>query len=161
MPAGWVSRRAGRATLGAPLSDRRRVGLYADDGSGWSWISTSLDSASGRRVGETRHLGRFALFEDSLAPRITVRRPAPRGGSRPYSRWALEARLTEQGSGVDARASRFVVDGRRVPSEWDGEEGILRWRPRRPPAGGTHRYTVIATDRAGNERRASGRFVIP
>jgi hypothetical protein len=104
------------------------------------------DSGSGRRTAasnatwfsaDTRHLGRFA-----------------------YSRWALEARLNDDGSGVGARTTWFEVDGRRVPSEWDSEERILRWRPRRAPAKGAHRFTVIATDRAGNERRAGGRFVM-
>lgn len=137
-----------------------RIGLYADDGSGWSWLGTTLDSTRGRRVGETRHLGRFALFEDTLAPRILVHRPPRRTIPGPYPRWALQVRLTEEGSGVNARATWFEVDGRRVPSEWDAEERILRWRPPRAPAKGGHRFTVVATDRAGNERRVAGRFVM-
>ncbi len=149
-----------RLELPPQAPGRSRVGLYADDGSGWSWLGTTLDSTRGRRIGETRHLGRFALFEDTLAPRIAVRRAAPRGIPGLYSRWALEARLTEAGSGVNARATRFEVDGRRVPSEWDAEERILRWRPSRAPAKGIHRFAVIAVDRAGNERRRAGRLVM-
>jgi hypothetical protein len=109
-------------------------------------------------VGETRHLGRFALFEDTLAPRIAMRRVAPHALPGPYSRWALEARLTDEGSGVDAGASRFEVDGHPVPSEWDGEERMLRWRPPRAPGPGAYRFEVVAVDRAGNARRARGRF---
>jgi hypothetical protein len=160
MPVSLPLRKPLRIQLSSSVSAQPRVGLYADDGSGWSWLTATLDSATQRRMGETRHLGRFALFEDTLAPRITLRRPPRRGLAGPYSRWALEARLTEQGSGVDARACRLVVDGRRVPSEWDSEEGVLRWRPRRRPAAGVHRYTLVAIDRAGNQRRAAGRFTL-
>ena len=84
-------------------------------------------------------------------------RRAPAG---PYPRWALEAQLVEQGSGVDPRATSFVVDGRRVPSEWDAVVATLRWRPLRTPARGRHVVTVVATDRAGNVRKTRGAFVV-
>jgi murein DD-endopeptidase MepM/ murein hydrolase activator NlpD len=146
--------------LEVPTKAGSRAGLYGDDGTGWSWITAAMDSGSGHRIGETRHLGRFAMFADTLAPRIVARRPARRAVAGPYSRWALEARLVDEGSGVGARTSHFEVDGRPVPSEWDAEEGLLRWRPRRAPVRGTHRFVVVATDRAGNERRLSGRFAL-
>jgi hypothetical protein len=135
-------------------------GLFHDDGSGWEWMSATLDSGSGRRSGETRHLGRFALFSDTLAPRITPHAPRRRAAPGAYPRWALEAGVREQGSGVDARASYFEVAGRRVPSEWDPEKSILRWRPQRAPARGSHRYAVTVTDRAGNVRRTQGSFTM-
>ena len=109
---------------------------------------------------DSRRLGTFALYADTLAPRVTTLAPARSATPSPYSRWALEARLAEEGSGVDARASGFEVDGARVPSEWDAEERTLRWRPRVPPAPGTHTFTVVAVDRAGNTARSSGSFVI-
>jgi hypothetical protein len=52
------------------------------------------------------------------------------------------------------------VDGARGPSEWDAEEKTLRWRPRRAPKPGAHRYTVVVADRAGNVTRSSGTFVL-
>lgn len=136
------------------------LGLYGDDGEGWSWIGSTLDSATGRRTGETRHFGRFALFADTIAPRITPLRPPSHDLGGPYSRWALEARVREEGSGVDSRGSWIEIDGRRQPAEWDGEKEVLRWRPPRAPKAGTHRFTVVVRDHAGNERRASGRFVM-
>ena len=68
--------------------------------------------------------------------------------------------MSEDGSGLDPRASYFEVDGVRMPSEWDAENRTLRWRPRVPPAAGTHRFTVTATDHAGNVGRSTGSFVI-
>jgi murein DD-endopeptidase MepM/ murein hydrolase activator NlpD len=160
MPASLPLRKPLRLELKPHALDAAHVGVYSDDGSGWGWLGTALDPALGRRVAETRHLGRFALFADTLAPRIAPRRPPSRRTLGPYPRWALEARLTEEGSGVDGQGSRFEVDGRRVPSEWDAEERLLRWRPRRAPQKGVHPYTVIAVDRAGNERRIAGQFTI-
>jgi hypothetical protein len=158
LPASLRLRRAMRVEWGRDQPPN--VGLYMEDGDGWGWVTSPLDSALRRRVGETRHLGRFALFADTLAPRVTLR-PAPkRPPWAPYSRWALEARVVEAGSGVDRRASWFEVDGRRMPAEWDDEAGVLRWRPARRPVAGTHRYTVVVSDRAGNQRRASGSFTL-
>jgi hypothetical protein len=160
LPTNLRLRKPVRIEWGEKAPSGVRVGLYAADGSGWSWLGTKLDSTLGRRVGETRHLGRFALFEDTLAPRIAMRRVPPRAVAGPYPHWALEARLTDDGSGVDARVSRFEVDGRPVPSEWDSEEGVLRWRPQHAPGQGAYRFEVVAVDRVGNTRRASGRFQI-
>jgi hypothetical protein len=118
------------------------------------------DSVSRRVSGETRKLGVFALLEDTRGPRVTPLRAPRHAAARPYSHWALQAKLEDLGSDVDPRASHFVVDGRRVPSEWDGSVGLLRWRPLRKPAAGRHRYQVVAVDRTGNVTRQSATFVI-
>lgn len=160
LPGTLRLRRPMRLEWGRGKPPEPNVGLYMDDGEGWGWVTSPLDSALRRRVGETRHLGRFALFADTLAPRVTLR-PAPkRMPWAPYSRWAIEARVVETGSGVDRRASWFEVDGKRMPAEWDEEAGVLRWRPLRRPGAGTHRVAAVVRDRAGNERRASGSFVL-
>jgi hypothetical protein len=135
-----------------------RVAIYHDDGSGWSWLRTERDG--GRLWAETRRLGSFAVFADSVPPRITPLAAPRRAPRRVYPRWALEARVADGGSGIDARASYFEVEGRRVPSEWDPEAGVLRWRPRVAPSKGTHAYRVVATDRAGNLTRRRGSFVL-
>ena len=137
-----------------------RLGLYRDTGDGWEFVRTRFDSAASRVAGETRRLGRFGLFRDVAAPRFDRPKPPRAAPAGAYSTWALEARITEQGSGVDAKASRFEVDGRAVPSEWDAEDHALRWRPRVAPASGRHRFRAIAVDRAGNTRRMDGTFVI-
>ncbi len=134
------------------------AGLYRDGDEGWEWLGGRAEG--GAFVATTRRLGRFALLLDREAPRI-VRVGAPRTRTKgAYSTWALGASLAEDGSGVDAGRTAFQVDGVRVPSEWDGVRGELRWRPLAPPAKGTHRWTLVACDRAGNERRSSGTFVL-
>jgi hypothetical protein len=136
------------------------VGLFVDDGSGWEFIGRDFDAASRRVSGETRKLGRFALFTDTRGPLVTLLKVPHHAALKPYSHWAIEAKLDDPGSGVDARASHFVVGGRSVPSEWDDAVGILRWRPLQRPARGRHRYEVVAVDRTGNVTRRSGTFVI-
>lgn len=156
----------------------RRLGLYVRSSGDWSLLEMEPDHTTREQarawltrseaewsrpawIAHPTQLGEFSFFEDRIAPRIAVLRPPRhRGESVPYSRWALEARLTEEGSGVDARASGFVVDGKKRPTEWDAMDRKLRWKPRVAPAAGTHRYTVVAVDKAGNQRRASGSFVI-
>jgi hypothetical protein len=137
-----------------------RLGLYRDSGGGWEWIGAAYDSATRRVSAETRRFGRFALFRDAEAPRIELRAPprAPPAGA--YPAWALEARIVEQGSGVAARESYFLVDGHRVPSEWDAVLETLRWLPLRPPASGRHECEIVVADRAGNLRRRHGSFVL-
>ncbi len=142
-----------------------RAGLYRDSGDGWEWIAQAPEGEAFSVAGRSRRLGRFALFADTLGPRIAppgAPRLAAPGAAKPapYSRWALEARLTEDGSGVNASATYFQVDGARVPSEWDAEKSTLRWRPHRAPAPGAHRFTVVAHDRAGNVALRSGTFVL-
>jgi hypothetical protein len=136
-----------------------RVGICQRDGGGWSWSGSRRDSAGAWSV-DVSSLGSFALFADTLAPRATLLRPARRAPATPYPRWDLEARIVETGSGLDGAASYLIVDGDRVPTEWDVEQRRLRWRPRRMPAAGGHRVEIVTTDRAGNESRVASTFVL-
>ncbi len=161
LPASLPLRRPASVSLVLPAgAAHEHVGLFDDAGEGWEFVSADFDSASRRVSGETRQLGRFALFTDTRGPRVTPKRAPRHAALKPYSHWALEAKLEDRGSDVDPRGSHFVVDGHRMPSEWDGSVGILRWRPLRKPAPGRHRYEIVAVDRTGNVTRRSAIFVI-
>jgi hypothetical protein len=136
-----------------------RAGMYRRAPGGWESLGAAFDTSGRYFEAETRALGRFALMADTLAPRITLRVPRA-AARRPYSRWALEASVREDGSGVDRARSWFEIGGRRVPTEWDAEHSRLRWRPRTPLPTGLHPYEVQVTDEAGNVRREAGTFVI-
>ncbi|HEU4333269.1 MAG TPA: M23 family metallopeptidase [Candidatus Eisenbacteria bacterium] len=163
-PASLPLRRAATVLLTAPAgASLDRVGLYRSDAGTWQWVGATRDSVARTVSGASRRLGRFALFRDETAPKAALREPAPPpapSNRGPYSRWALEATVRDEGSGVDATASWIEVDGRRVPTEWDAEAGRLRWRPAAPPAAGAHDVIVVAADRAGNVARLTGRFRI-
>ena len=138
-----------------------KVAIYRRAGDGWDWVGGTFEPAARRIEGDSRRLGEFALFRDATAPRVTLRPPPARAAKGPYSRWALEASVTESGSGLDARGSYMEIDGRRVPTEWDPEKSVLRWRPARPAATGTHRVRIVAADRAGNLSSTRGSFERP
>lgn len=141
-------------------ADPKGVAIYRHDGSEWEHIMSRYDSSSRVFECESRRLGTFTLLRDRTAPTVeplAARSTVPKSA---YPRWSLEARLGDGGSGVDARATYFEVDGKRAPSEWDSEEGVLRWKPHRAPKSGTHRYQVVAADRAGNTIRTRGSFVL-
>jgi hypothetical protein len=161
-PADLPLRRGVTVALALPAAATpARVDIGRREGTGrWEPLHARFDSATRRFVGETGELGEFALVRDVLAPRVRLRVPASHPAPGPYSRWQLVAFVEEDGSGIDTDASTFVVDGRRVPTEWDPEAGALRWRPRIPPAAGAHAYSVRAVDRAGNAAGRSGRFVL-
>jgi hypothetical protein len=151
---------AGAGSAARDAAGRGGPAVYRDGGAGWEYVG----AAAGRRAGWVeagpRALGRFALFRDVAAPRVRIAAPPrtpPRG---PYPRWALEVKVEEEGSGVDARATRLEVDGRRVPGEWDAVAKTLRWRPLRPPARGAHEVVAMVVDRAGNARRRHAGFVL-
>jgi hypothetical protein len=161
-PASIPIRKATRISFGGTREFAKNQGIYRRTEEGWDYEGGTRDSsvAAPNLFVETRHLGSFAVLADTMAPRVTPLRPHAKAETKPYSKWALQARIGEAGSGVDSRATYFEVDGKRMPSEWDSEEGILRWRPRRPPGKGEHHLTVVAMDRAGNARRVASRFVV-
>ena len=137
-----------------------KIALYRDAGDGWEYIGAKHDAATRTIGGSTRHLGSFALFKDTRAPRGTFVAPPRAQLAGAYPRWAIEAPLADKGSGVDASATYFIIDGRRVPSEWDSVIETLRWKPLRAPSSGQHTVVLVATDRAGNTRKTSGTFVL-
>jgi hypothetical protein len=148
-----------RIRLAAPASASLDwAGVYRLDSGGWQWIGADRDPAGPAMAADSWRLGRFALFRDAIGPRVALLKPPTPVSAGPYSRWAVEATVVEQGSGIDARSSWFEVDGRRVATEWDPEAGRLRWRPARPAARGRHAVLIVATDRAGNETRTRGSF---
>ena len=157
IPADLPLRRPAAVAVPGVLTTQDRA--YRRSGGDWNLTGSERDSSLGVMRGESRSLGLFALLSDTLAPRVEA--PVVRGSARgAYSRLGVEARLVESSSGVDARASLMIVDGVRMPAEWDPEAGVLRWRPRERPAKGSHVIEVVAGDKAGNVRRRRATIVI-
>ncbi len=142
---------------------RDRLGVYRRDQEGdtWDWADADWDSATNSFRVNTSRLGQFAMIRDTTPPVVRFVTPIARpktGGE--YSTWRLAAVARDAASGILGRASGFTVDDVKVPTEWDAEEKVLRWRPRTPPAPGTHRYRLEVRDRAGNRTVRGGTFVI-
>ena len=161
-PERWPLRHAVPIALSFPGNAAPdHVDLYRCDAAGdWTALRARWDAAARGFRAETSAFGTFALLRDLRPPGVTLLPPARRVPAGPYARWQLEARVSESGSGVDAAASAFTIDGVRVPSEWDGEAHVLRWRPLRAPLAGAHRVAIRVVDRAGNATGRKGRFVL-
>ena len=144
----------------APGTALRGVGLYRRNEGAWQWLGAADDSTARELSATSRQLGAFALFRDTRAPRVLHCTVARDSSALAYSRWALEATLDEDGSGVSARDSWIEVDGHRVASEWDPEAGCLRWRPAAPPTSGGHHARIAAADRAGNVTSYAADFIV-
>ncbi len=131
-----------------------RVGLFRRSGSSWSFLAAR--DSSGAWSASTRRLGTFALLADTTAPRIVPpRQYVPRAGRIAPP---LSFGLTDRGAGLVAAEQRMLVDGRRVPAEYDPDADRLTWRPRAPLAVGAHEVVVQAVDALGN--RASVRLPV-
>src|SRR5262245_60605708 len=105
-----------------------RVGVARrdDEDDEWEWNDARWDSVARAMHVSTSRLGEFALVRDDAPPEVTPQ-PAPAAGhAGPYSTWALTAHVRDAMSGISADASAFTVDGRKVPTEYDAEEHVLR-----------------------------------
>jgi hypothetical protein len=162
-PATMPLRKPFTMTLRLPPGlDPAHTGIARRDGERdeWDWNDARWDSAGRTFSFSTSRLGQFALVRDATPPEATPL-PAPAKVAKgPYSTWALTTRVKDEMSGVMSDSSGYEIDGKRVPTEFDAEVGVLRWRPRVPPAAGTHKFRVTVRDHAGNRTVRSGTFVI-
>ncbi len=162
-PADLPIRRPVPLVLALPVGMRRdRVGIYRRDRAGrpWEFVRARYDSVGRSFLQEVPQLGEFALLRDDAPPLVRLVAPPRRDAAGPYPRWTLRAVVSDAGSGVEGRESAFRVDGARVPSEYDSEDGELRWRPLVLPAPGRHQYEVSVVDRAGLRTVKRGSFVL-
>ena len=127
------------------------LGIYRwDAGRGhWSYEGGELDSGRTRLSLAFRRYGRFALLQDASPPGILEIKPRP--GSRGVARRPeVQARIEEEGKGLNYDGVVFEIDGRSLESEFDPDRGLSKVLepPRLSP--GTHHLRVVATDLAGN-----------
>jgi hypothetical protein len=138
----------------------RHLGLYRFGDDGWEWAGARVDSVTHRVDVDLRRFGRYSLFHDETAPRASLKEPPRRAPKGEYPTWAIEAAVTEHGSGLDPRASHLELDGKAVPTEWDPEAQVLRFRPAKMPSKGSHEAAAVVVDRAGNSARTTRTFVL-
>jgi hypothetical protein len=139
-----------------------RVGICRRDGDGdsWDWEGADFDSSERAFKADVGRLGQFALVRDTQSPEVELLAAPPHVPAGPYPKWDLTARAVDRLSGIDGHNSFLSVDGSRVPTEWDPEGRVLRWRPRVAPAPGRHAVRVEVVDHAGNRTVKSGAFVL-
>lgn len=148
------------------------VGLEAVRSPGWGlrrvafpggsgeWLSLEAVPGTGLLTTDVMRLGEFTLVRDTAAPVIGAVRVVHVGVRAPYSRWGIEARVSDALSGIDARASQLSIDGVPVPTEYDADARALRWRPAQRLRAASVRVEVVATDRVGLSARHRTRLVL-
>ena len=93
---------------------------------------------------------------DERAPQISNLTPADGGRVDERGRTFINARLSDEGSGVDAASVRLVVDGLDVTRNARVSEDEIAYRERL--GHGRHRAEVVVRDRAGNVSRTAWTF---
>ncbi len=137
---------------------RGKWGLFHRKGGGaWRWVGqeTTRDG-----VGATiTALGDFVILEDCIAPRILS--PVPEDGTQlTGSPPRLVVRVTDVGSGFEARAANISLDGEALLAVWDVDEGTLSVGLDTVLASGRHTWAVQVTDRLGNRTEEKYTFSI-
>ncbi len=148
----WVGIRPGPGGVASAAPASEGVALYRIAGGDIDYQGAEVrDGLIGTRV---RRLATFVLARDTRPPSVQLLSPTDTvlaASGRPL----LRARVRDLESGFAEDSLTFLIDGRRVPSEWNPEASDLRYRTRRPLAPGPHTIVVEATDRAGNTTRRS------
>mgnify|MGYP000870391705 CR=1 FL=1 len=134
IPAGWDG-------------DDGRIGLWAADGSSERWIRVRRNGKG--FFSDLRSAGRYLLTADAVPPRIHDAHVDETPG-RP----SLQARISDDGSGIDAGSIRVESAGAAVPHEYDAATGLVRADLARV-GGGRQTISLEASDHAGNVVRTA------
>jgi hypothetical protein len=102
------------------------------------------------------HLEEWILLEDQSEPWIYGMEPAALS-RRIGPTEELRARIREDGSGIRVESLAILLDGKRIPAEWNPWSRSVRGTVGAITPG-NHRWEVRATDEAGNEARRSAEF---
>lgn len=124
-----------------------RVGLWSADGKSGSWNQVSRNKKG--FFCDIRRSGLYLLTSDDTLPRIHDAHIDETSGSP-----AMLARLSDNGSGIDAGSIRVEADGISVPHEYDAETGLVKADLARVP-GGRQTIAIEAADHAGNSARTA------
>lgn len=100
----------------------------------------------------------FADRPDRNAPRVSQLTPGNGTRVDEYGRTFIQARLSDDRSGVDPRSVRLIVDGLDVTADARISDDAVAYRERL--GRGRHRAEVVVRDRAGNETRSAWTFAV-
>ena len=112
------------------------------------------------RRGPERFTAQLAFAEraDRSAPRISQLTPGNGARVDERGRTFVQARLSDDRSGVDPRSVRLIVDGLDVTGNARISDEGIGYRERL--GRGLHRAELVVRDRAGNEARSAWSFAV-
>ncbi|RME01086.1 MAG: M23 family metallopeptidase, partial [Calditrichaeota bacterium] len=139
--------------------DPTKLGVYYYSRQKWVFIDNRLDEASHRVSAKVFSLETFALRADLTPPVARIRRPAAGRVLRPGQAIIIFAR--DDQSGFESEESlQLFIDGRHAIAEYDPENHLVIYRPRRALSPGVHQLRFLATDRSGNVTTLSRTFTV-
>jgi hypothetical protein len=127
------------------------LGIYRYDAGRerWGFDGGDVDAGGATIALRFRRYGRFALLQDASPPQILEVRPAP--GSRGVPRRvAVQARVEDEGKGLNFDGVTFAIDDLLQEAEFDPDRGLARGLAPQTLSPGRHHIRVEAIDRAGN-----------
>ncbi|MBP7632911.1 hypothetical protein KBA41_01980 [Candidatus Ozemobacteraceae bacterium] len=127
--------------------DESRVGLWAADATSDRWIPVRRNEKG--FFSDIRNGGRYLLTTDAMPPRIHDAHVDETPG-----RSSLLARISDDGSGIDAGSIRVEAAGAAVPYDYDAGTGIVRADLARV-CGGRQEIALEVSDHAGNAVRTA------
>ena len=143
------------------VSQPERLGIYeVSDNGKWLFVGNELDSQRRTVRAQIRRFARFALMGDVEPPVIAKLRPTSAAVVE-IGRPLLSAMIKDEGSGI-VREEDIVMelDGKRLISEYDPEEDLVRYLVEEELAVGAHELVVRVRDASGNEASARSVFAV-
>ncbi len=131
-----------------PKTDSEKIGIYMLKKDGWIYLGNRYDSKRESFATTSRHMGTFALMEDTTAPVVTDFVTEKEGG---YI--TKVAFIVKDGAGTGFRMSaiKLTIDGRAyIPAlePYRDEVSFLLFGEQF--TGGSHTASITVTDQAGN-----------
>ncbi|MDQ7063167.1 MAG: M23 family metallopeptidase [candidate division KSB1 bacterium] len=141
------------------VSDPSKLGVYYFSRNKWVFIDNKLDTEAKRVSALVLSLEKFALRKDDTPPTVIVRVPGKRKILKPTTPIRVYAK--DEQSGFESEESlELYIDGRKVIAEYDPENDVVVYAPRRPLTPGTHQLRFKATDKSGNVTVVTRTFTV-
>ena len=138
-----------------------KLGLYELMGEkSWRFVDQELDTLNRTVGGKVRYLSIYALFEDTLPPKVSkvsISSGKRIKGGKPRITAVVKDDLSGIGSDQDIL---IEIDGEWMIPEYDPEKKILSTRSILPLTLGKHLLTIWVKDRAGNETKIEREFFV-
>jgi hypothetical protein len=142
------------------IQNPRQLGIYYRAGRDrWVFIDNKIDLRKKEVSAKVFSLEDFVIRIDDTPPTVVVRTPARNRTLTPRQEIRVYAKDRESGFASE-EALVLKIDGRRVIAEYDPENALIIFKPRKPFTPGTHRLEFTATDRCGNVTQTEQNFVV-
>jgi len=135
-----------------------RAALFSWGGKGWNFNSEDYDVKKGLYSGRLKENVPFALFQDEVAPRLTLLKP--RAANDTLMGRKLQFEVSDEGSGIDSDRNIVTrIDGEWVLSEYDFKTGRVTVILRNQVAG-MHELSISLEDNLHNATQLAIPFIL-